>query len=210
MKRERGGRWGGGERVPMMTQVLRMQREVLRRQYFSHTIIPLETAGDFLGGGKRRWGGVELSPAARWCIRSVCMVVGVRVGVTASMLTPGVFRGRVERFCVERECCGSSLVVEMPHLAFVRRRLAVARPEDDLNFKTSTAIFLFTFNVQSDPFVPLFLCTGWGVWHMLLDTVAVYCTLRLIGGTLSSVVITWLITMVRYERSTYIYSGTPL
>jgi lysophospholipid acyltransferase 5 len=36
---------------------------------------------------------------------------------------------------------------------------------------------------------------GWGVWHMLLDTVAVYCTLRLIGGTLSSVVITWLITM---------------
>ncbi|CAI8007646.1 Lysophospholipid acyltransferase 5 [Geodia barretti] len=36
---------------------------------------------------------------------------------------------------------------------------------------------------------------GWGVWHMLLDTVAVYCTLRLIGGTLLSVVITWLITM---------------
>ena len=49
MKRERGGRWGGGERVPVMTQVLRMQREVLRRQYFSHAIIPLETAGDFLG-----------------------------------------------------------------------------------------------------------------------------------------------------------------
>ena len=66
------------------------------------------------------------------------------------------------------------------------------------------------FNVQSDPFVPLFLCTGWGVWHMLLDTVAVYCTLRLIGGTLLSVVITWLITMVRCERSIYIYSGTPL
>ena len=71
----------------------------------------------------------------------------VGVGVTPSVFTPGVVRGRVERLCVERECCGSSLVVEMPHLAFVRRRLAVTRPED-LPRKILSLFFLFFFFVE--------------------------------------------------------------
>jgi lysophospholipid acyltransferase 5 len=36
---------------------------------------------------------------------------------------------------------------------------------------------------------------GFGVWHMLVDVVAVYCILWLLGGTLVSVAITWIITM---------------
>ena len=34
------------------------------------------------------------------------------------------------------------------------------------------------------------------MWHMLVDTVAVYCTLWLFGGTAASVAITFIITMV--------------
>jgi lysophospholipid acyltransferase 5 len=36
---------------------------------------------------------------------------------------------------------------------------------------------------------------GWGVWHMLVDVFAVYLTLRLLGGTRASLVVTWVITM---------------
>ena len=38
--------------------------------------------------------------------------------------------------------------------------------------------------------------TGVGIWHSLLDIVLVYVVLLLLGGSLLSVTLTWIITMV--------------